>query len=69
MDYFLREEDRWVGSINFVRRGEIAEKGALFYSGNLANPDLDPTETLEQSKPVVTIEGEEYAGLTGNQKR
>ena len=56
-----------MGSINFVRRGEIAEKGILFYQGNLANPE--PTSTPEEQKPVLSIDGAEYAGLSGNEKR
>lgn len=67
LNYFKKQEDRWVGSINFVRRGEIAEKGALFYEGNLANPE--PASTPEHAKPVLQIEGSEYAGLSGNEKR
>ena len=50
-----------------MRRGEIAEKGVLFYEGNLANPE--PTSTPEHAKPVLQIEGSEYAGLSGNEKR
>lgn len=31
LDHFKKIEDRWIGSLNFVRHGEIAEKGAIFY--------------------------------------
>lgn len=30
LEYFKMIEDRWIGSINFVRKGEIAEKNMLF---------------------------------------
>ena len=30
LEYFKMIDDRWIGSINFVRKGEIAEKNMLF---------------------------------------
>lgn len=52
LEYFKQMDDRWIGSINFVRKGEIAEKNMLF---------VHPAELNNQEDDVVQMEAYEYA--------
>ncbi len=62
LEYFKMIDDRWIGSINFVRKGEIAEKNMLF---------VHPAELAAQEDrgPPVQMEAYEYAQLEGSQKK
>ena len=75
LDYFVKNEERWVGSINFTRKGEIAEKEMLFM-----HPDDEPILIGDEQEPVAVkvegnfkpmrnIEGAEYARLSANEKK
>jgi hypothetical protein len=64
---FSKHEERWIGSINFVRKGEIAEKDMLFL-----HPNDEPLDSLfddNSKEPLKTIKGDEYAKLSGNEKK
>jgi len=71
----VQNEERWVGSINFTRKGEIAEKEMLFMHPDDEpvligdEPEPVPVKVEGNFKPMRNIDGAEYARLSANEKK
>jgi hypothetical protein len=68
LKFFKEQEERWIGSLNFVRNGEIAEKDMI-----MMHPEDDEAQAAmekgENYASLQKMEAAEYASLSVNEKK
>ena len=58
LDYFQKNQERWVHSVDFLRKGEISEKDLL-----LLKPLTDQKTKTEDNEEIEDLDGETYAKM------